>query len=114
MSEPKPSFHPSPRKPKLALPRGACDVHFHVFGPQRRFAFAEDRSYTPADAPKEKLFALHRHLGIERGVVVQSAAHGFDNSASAGLIASRNSDYVGVALLPVSTTVEELKKLNSQ
>src|SRR5882672_2865718 len=98
MSEPKPSFHPNPGKPKLKLPSGACDVHFHVFGPQRRFAFAEDRSYTPADAPKEKLFALHRHLGIERGVVVQSAAHGFDNSASADLIAANPRNYVGVAL----------------
>ena len=114
MSEPEPSFHPNPGKPKLKLPSGACDVHFHVFGPQGRFAFAENRSYTPADAPKEKLFALHRHLGIERGVVVQSAAHGFDNSASADLIASRKNDYVGVALLPVSTAVDELRRLNGQ
>jgi 2-pyrone-4,6-dicarboxylate lactonase len=65
------SFHPDPRKPKLRLPSGACDTHFHVFGPRNRFAFAADRSYTPpADAPKEALFKLHRHLGIERGVVV--------------------------------------------
>jgi hypothetical protein len=51
-------------KPKLRLPRRACDTHFHVFA---------------ADAPKETLFALHAHLGIERGVVVQSAAHGKGN-----------------------------------
>jgi 2-pyrone-4,6-dicarboxylate lactonase len=114
MSEPQPSFHPHPAKPKLALPRGACDVHFHVFGPHAKFPFAEKRSYTPADAPKEKLFALHKHLGIERGVVVQSAAHGFDNSASADLIAARKNDYVGVALLPTSVTTGELKKLNGQ
>jgi 2-pyrone-4,6-dicarboxylate lactonase len=114
MNDPKPSFLASPSKPTLKLPRGACDVHFHVFGPQARFPFAENRSYTPADAPKEKLFALHKHLGIARGVMVQSAAHGFDNSAGADLIAARKGDYVGVALLPTSASKEELKKLNGQ
>jgi len=114
MSDPKPSFHPAPSKPSLKLPRGACDVHFHVFGPQAKFPFAAGRSYTPADAPKEKLFALHKHLGIERGVVVQSAAHGFDNSAAADLIAARRDDYLGVALVPTAASVEELKKLHAQ
>jgi len=114
MSDPKPSFHPAPSKPSLKLPRGACDVHFHVFGPQAKFPFAAGRSYTPADAPKEKLFALHKHLGIERGVVVQSAAHGFDNSAAADLIAARRDDYLGVALAPTTASVEELKKLHAQ
>jgi 2-pyrone-4,6-dicarboxylate lactonase len=103
------------RKPTLKLPRGACDTHFHVFGPRAKFPFAEKRSYTPSeDAPKEKLFALHRDLAIERGVVVQSAAHGFDNSAAADLIAARKSDYVGVALLSTDASERELKKLDGQ
>lgn len=114
MSEPKPSFLANPRQPKLKLPRGACDVHFHVFGPAARFPFAASRSYTPADAPKEKLFAMHKHMGIDRGVVVQSAAHGFDNSAAADLIAARKSDYLGVALLPTETSESQLKKLHEQ
>lgn len=109
------SFHPNPGKPKLRLPSGACDTHFHVFGPASRFPFAADRSYTPAgDAPKEKLFALHAHLGIERGVVVQAAPHGFDNSAAADLIASRPSRYKGVALVPADIDDSGLKKLDSQ
>jgi len=103
MAEPKPSFNPNPRKPRIKLPAGACDTHFHVFGPRARFPFAADRSYTPpADAPKETLFALHKHLGIERGVVVQSAVHQFDNTAAADLLAA-NRNYRGVALLPAST-----------
>ena len=114
MSAPRPSFLDFPSKPKLKLPRGSCDVHFHVFGPQRKFPFAANRSYTPADAPKEALFAMHKLMGIERGVVVQSAAHGFDNSAAADLIAARKSDYVGVALLPTTCSENELKKLHEQ
>jgi len=114
MAEPKPSFNPRPSKPRLALPRGACDSHFHVFGPAKKFPFGEGRAYTPADAPKEALFALHKHLGIERGVVVQSAAHAFDNSASADLIAANPKNYVGVALLRVSVSFDEIQELNRQ
>jgi 2-pyrone-4,6-dicarboxylate lactonase len=110
---PKPSFLPNPSKPKLTLPRGACDTHFHVFGPGAKFPYAAGRSYTPADASKEALFALHQHLGIERGVMVQSAAHGFDNSAGADLIATKPGAYRGVALLSVNTDANELRRLHA-
>ncbi len=108
-----PSFHSSPRKPRLALPPGACDTHFHVFGPQARFPFAAERRFTPADAPKEKLFALHRHLGIERGVVVQSAVHGYDNSAAADLMKEKK-EYRGIALVPPDAHSSLLSTLHSQ
>ncbi len=109
------SFHPAPAKPRLPFPAGACDTHFHVVGPRARFPLSPQRSYTPeGDAPKEKLFALHAHLCIQRGVVVQSAVHGFDNSASADLIAARPKDYRGVALVPADIKTEDLKKLHSQ
>jgi 2-pyrone-4,6-dicarboxylate lactonase len=115
MTEPQASFNPNPSKPKLRLPQGACDTHFHVFGPRQRFAFSKDRSYTPpCDAPKETLFALHELLGIERGVVVQSAAHGLDNSVAADLIAARPSSYRGIALVPTDIGHGELQKLNAQ
>src|SRR5258708_832839 len=106
------AFNPAPSKPKLALPRGACDTHFHVVGPRGRFPLAAQRSYTPeGDAPKDKLFGLHAHLGVERGVVVQSAVHGFDNAAAADLIAARPGSYRGVALVPIDVADTELKKL---
>jgi 2-pyrone-4,6-dicarboxylate lactonase len=114
MAEPQLSYNPNPTEPKLRLPDGACDAHFHVFGPQAQFAFAENRTYTPADAPKEKLFDLHDFLLIERGVVVQSSAHGFDNAAAADLIAAKPGSYVGVALLPPNVEVAEMKRLHEQ
>jgi 2-pyrone-4,6-dicarboxylate lactonase len=114
MAEPTPSFNPRPSKPRLALPRGACDTHFHVFGPAEKFPLGPKRAYTPADAPKETLFALHKHLGIDRGVVVQSNAHGFDNAAAADLLAANGKDYVGVALMPVDVSPAQIKALHSQ
>ena len=114
-SSPMSSYLEKPGKPKLKLPPGACDTHFHVFGPQSAFPYAADRSYTPpAEASKEKLFALHAFLGIQRGVVVQSAVHALDNSASADLIAARPADYRGVALVTTSVSDAELKTLDGQ
>jgi 2-pyrone-4,6-dicarboxylate lactonase len=114
MSDPKPSYHNNPTEPKLKLPAGAADCHFHVFGPKAKFPLDAKSPYTPADAPKEVLFDRHMFLGIERGVVVQSAVHGFDHSAAADLLAEKKGSYVGVALAPANTDMSELKKLNEQ
>jgi 2-pyrone-4,6-dicarboxylate lactonase len=114
MAEPKPSFLASPSRPKLKLPAGACDTHVHVFGPHKIFPFAEGRPFTPADAPKDKLFALHAMLGIRHCVIVQSTCHGFDNRVVADAIAAKNGDYCGVALLPPTVDDAELNRLDAQ
>ncbi len=113
MAEPRPSFLASPSRPKLKLPAGACDAHVHVFGPHRIFPFAENRPFTPADAPKEKLFALHAMLGIQHCVIVQSTCHGFDNRVVADAIAAKNGDYCGVALVPATVEDAELRRLDA-
>jgi len=84
-----------------------------VFGPQARFPFAPGRSFTPAEAPKEKLFQLHSLLGIERCVVVQSNAHGFDNSVTEDVLAARRGAYVGIALVPLTISDAELRRLDA-
>lgn len=103
------SFHLNPSAPKWKLPSNACDTHCHVFGPQKSFAYAADRTYTPqCEAPKETLFSLHEKLGIERCVIVQTGCHGFDNSAVADAIATKNGNYLGVALLPAYVGLADL------
>jgi 2-pyrone-4,6-dicarboxylate lactonase len=70
-----------------------------VFGPAARFPFALERTYTPADAPKEALAQVHKHLGIDRAVFVQPAAYGFDHSAMLDAIAADPDHRRGVALI---------------
>ncbi len=113
MVEPRPSFLASPSRPKLKLPAGACDAHVHVFGPHKTFPFAENRPFTPADAPKEELFALHAMLGIQHCVIVQSTCHGFDNRVVADAIAVKKGDYCGVALVPATVDDAELRRLDA-
>lgn len=108
-----PTYLAAPSKPKLKLPRGACDAHVHVFGPRTRFPYERGRSTTPADAPKEKLFALHDFLGIEHCVIVHTAAHGTDNSATADALAAKGGAYRGVALVPTDVSDAELKWLDA-
>jgi 2-pyrone-4,6-dicarboxylate lactonase len=103
----------TPNKPKLKLPAGACDAHVHVFGPRNRFPFAEGRRYTPSDAPKELLFTLHERLGIEHCVIVQPACHGTANSVTIDAIAATRGSYKGVALVPMTISDAELKRLDA-
>ena len=95
----QPAFLAKRRQPQFKLPRGACDAHCHVFGPGDRFPYAPNRRYTPADAPKEMLRALHDHLGVERAVIVQASCHGTDNAAMLDCIASDPKRYRGVAIV---------------
>ena len=111
MSAAQPSFHPAPSAPTIALPKGACDTHCHVFGPQARFPYPEGVAFRPADAPKERLFALHDKLGIERCVIVQSGCHGFDNSAMLDAMAARPGRYLGIALVPIDVSDTTLADL---
>ncbi len=112
--DPTPKFHPAPSRPRIALPPGACDAHCHVFGPARVFPFAAEATFTPADAPKERLFALHALLGIEHCAIVQSGCHGFDNAVVADAIAAKGGKYCGIALVPIDVTDQTLRQLHGQ
>ena len=104
-------LHPS--KPILRLPPGAWDTHVHVYGPQARFPFAPERTYTPDDAPAERLQALHHLLGVERVVFVQATVHGFDNRAMLDAIARNPQANRGIALVPTDVTDTELDTLHA-
>ena len=106
------SWTDMPSKPRLKLPRGACDAHVHVFGPRARFPFGGH--YTPSDAPKETLFARHKFLGIERCVIVHSAAHGYDLAATTDALAAKGGAYLGVALMPVTVSDVEIRQRDAE
>ncbi|WP_420227492.1 amidohydrolase family protein [Pigmentiphaga litoralis] len=105
-----PLSHPS--APRHALPPLACDSHCHVFGPGDRFPYAEGRSYTPPDAPYEKLAALHAHVGASRAVIVQANCHGTDHSALLDTLARSEGRYRGVCLLGAEATDAQVRALH--
>ena len=85
-------------RPKVPPPPDACDTHAHVFGPAALFPYADDRSYTPPDAPLEKYLGMLDAIGFARGVLVQGSAHGHDNSAMLDALERQPDRLRGVAV----------------
>ncbi len=99
-----------PSRPEIPPPPKACDTHAHVFGPASRFPYADDRSYTPPDAPLAKYLGMLDRLGLARGVLVQGSAHGRDNAAMLDALARHPERLRGVAVADVDTPPAELRR----
>ena len=52
-------WYAGPSRPTFKVPPGSVDAHCHVFGPADVYPFAPERKYSPCDASKAQLFALH-------------------------------------------------------
>jgi len=111
----KPCMPPDPntRKPAFKMPPKACDAHCHVFGPAHKFPYSEDTTYTPPDAPREKLKELHDMLGVQRVVIVQASCHGTDNSAMLDAIAHNRENYRGVCIASDEYSDAEFERLHA-
>jgi len=104
---------PRPDPPAFTPPPGACDAHFHVFGPSDRFPFAPDRRYTPPDSPLEDYLVLMEKLGIERGVVVHPNLHGSDNAVTLDAVARSDGRFLAIVGIDASAGFEDLKRLDA-
>ncbi len=61
--------------------QGACDAHFHVFGPIEKYPARDPNlRYKMPYAPLEDYLAHARPMGFERFVFVQPSAYARDNS----------------------------------
>lgn len=109
---PCPPPHAAPSVPKHRLPVNTCDGHCHVFGPAQDFPYGDNRAYTPADAPKQALFALHDHLGISRRVVVQASCYGTNNAAMLDVLRAKPASSRGVVSLPDNITKATLQDMH--
>jgi len=100
-------------KQTFTLPKNACDAHCHVFGPASIFPYSAIRKYTPKDAPKNELFALHRRLGFDRSVLVQASCHGTDNSAMIDMMQDGEGRYRGVAIIDENFDFNQLQSFHN-
>ena len=104
----------APSPPRIKVPAGAWDTHFHVLGPQARFPYSPKRKYTPPDAPLDRALAFHDALGITRGLVVHANTHGFDNSVDLDAVGRSNGRYLAVVRLDASATPQGCETLHAQ
>ena len=104
------------RTPKLKLPPGACDTHFHFIGPQKQFPMKPDHVFKHLqfeDTPIEDWLKLQEALGLSRGLHVQSMM--YENNYELALHAQcRFPDRLRAVLIPWSgTTDKELQILTA-
>jgi len=90
---------PEIRSPQIVFPSGAIDCHAHICGPATKFAYAQERIYTPPDATLENYQALLKMLGIERAVLVQPSVYGADNRAMVAALQAYPRQFRGVAVI---------------
>src|SRR5262249_2046312 len=103
---------PQPRAPRLVLPANACDTHAHVFGPALRYPYQANRGYTPPDASDAAYAALHRALGIARGVLTQPSVYGVDNRRMLDAVAAAPARLRAVAAVDGTAADAELRRLD--
>ena len=106
---------PNTRKPRLKLPAGAWDTHFHAVGPPHLFPYDEKYQpfYSPA-APIEHYFAVATILGFERGVVVHPSFHGLDNAVTLDAIRKSDGRLRGIVIADMDFEEIDIRKLHEQ
>jgi predicted TIM-barrel fold metal-dependent hydrolase len=105
---------PNPRGPRLQAPPGATDTHFHIFGPEGRYPFLEDRRFTPPDASVSSYLHLHRTLSLSRAVLVQASMYGADNRRQLDAAKEMDIPTRVIVVVQVSATDQELTDLHKQ
>lgn len=90
-------FHPDPRPPSKAPPKGTIDSQFHVFGPAERYPVRPGAVYEMPSATWQAARHMHRTLGIERGVVVQATTYGADHQVVLDALEALGPGYKGCA-----------------
>jgi len=92
-------------------PPGACDCHMHVY--DSRYPVDPRWTVPPPSAPAADYLRVQRELGLERVVVVQPNAYGFDNSCTTDAIRDLGAQARGVATVAPDVADAELSRLHA-
>ncbi len=103
-------FCPEVSAPRLALPAGAWDCHFHVFEDTVRYPLAEPRSYTPTPAPLAAYRAMAQTLGLQRAVLVHPSVYGADHRSFEDTLAQCGDWMRGVSVVYPQTPDADIER----
>jgi predicted TIM-barrel fold metal-dependent hydrolase len=110
---PPPLAHAS--TPATVLPHGACDAHFHVFGPYASYPLSPGRTYTPPEAPLSAYLRMAATVGLDRFVIVQPSVYDADNACMlAALEVIGRARARAVAVIDDRVSAAALRAMNQQ
>ncbi|MBY5520988.1 amidohydrolase family protein [Rhizobium leguminosarum] len=101
---------PLTRLPRVALPQGTVDTHFHVFCAGA--PLNTPRSYTPDIATIADWIEFSGSLGIARGVLVQPSVYGLDNRVLLDALAAYPDRLRGIVVIDPETAKTEIERLD--
>ena len=101
----------NPRTPRLKPPPGACDCHFHIFGPQAIYPLHPSRKVDIEDSTFDDWQKMQAALGLSRGLLVGSGLHYFSYEHLLHWLSCAPERLRGVAIVPPGITDAELEVL---
>lgn len=99
------------RRPKLAVPLGACDCHFHIFGPQAVYPLHPECPVELEDSTFDDWERMQEALGLSRGLLVASGGHRYSYEHVLHWLTKAPDRLRGVVILPPEVTEGELRIL---
>lgn len=101
----------TPSRLRFRLPPKSTDAHIHIFGNAERYPVAPSRLFEPPPVTAADYLNMSEKLGIERAVIVHSAAYGSDHRVSSDLMATAPDRFRGIAVLNEQASERELEDL---
>ena len=95
--------------PTTSLPSGSCDCHMHVY--DDRYPANPAWPVPPPTAPAADYRRVQRELRLERAVVVQPNAYGFDNRCTEDAVRDLGPQSRGIATVKPNIPDVELHRL---
>ena len=90
-------FDPNPRRPVKAPPPKTVDSQFHVLGPVEKYPERPGAAYRMPTATWEAALRMHKALGIQRGIIVQTTTYGADHAVVLDGLKAMGPNYRGCA-----------------
>lgn len=107
-----PQFDLNTRPPTVPIPPGSWDCQVHVFGPPDRYPTVPAAVYAEPSATVDAMLAMHKVLGIDRGVLVQPTPYGTDHCALIDALSVAGKQYIGCARVDDSVTESDLRVMH--
>ena len=99
--------------PRFPVPSGACDCHYHIFGPAARYAPRPEIRHLMMDALAKDHAAMRARVGLERMVLVQVGGYYPDNQPMLEVLAAEGNKVRGIAAYDPGIEAEEVASLNT-
>ncbi|MGJ7037475.1 putative TIM-barrel fold metal-dependent hydrolase [Shinella sp. BE166] len=101
-------------RPSFEVPKGACDAHMHVFGPESLYPHVPKPHYTLPDGKLDHFHELMTVLHLDRYIIVQPSFYGTDNRCMLDALKVAGQRARGVAMVEDDVSPAALEALHEQ